>query len=203
MRLVATGPTLVSPTVDTDPGTAGSPFSYQAGGAIQARSAGYFKNPEDGATVPTAGKLLKIVTNGLYPAGDGSALTNIPGTGNKKFAIFNLDTLGASFSTGALGFTPGLAVVIGGHGDNGSFSVGMHSSTVALVEQVRWSFAAFVGEAAVANEILFLKADPVGADTTTWRISAFGAGGITITQTAGNDAISSANSVALLLVYEA
>jgi hypothetical protein len=195
MRLVATGPTLVAPAVDTDPGSAGSPASYQAGGAVQPRSTGYFKNPEDAATTLIAGKLLKILTGGVYPAGDGSALTGIVGTLNKAAKVFDIRSIGASFSTGALGFTPGVALIISSNlGGLLDITVGFHNDAVALTSQQCVSLQGGASVALFTNTIISHN----GA-TEQWRISAFSSGGLTLTRTVGAATVDEG----LLIIIEA
>lgn len=157
----------------------------------------YIRN--DAADVSDTGEASKVVRmrgDGSYPAADGSLLTNlvVSGTWNVDAAKFNSGALGASYSTGSIGFTPAAAILIGMYTGTGTknLSIGYFNGS-GTTNQIAGSLRTTGVIRSVENRVALT---PNGSNSE-WNCTAFGSGDITITRQVGSGSLTAST----LLVF--
>jgi hypothetical protein len=140
-----------------------------------------------------ANKVIRVLTTGFYPVGDGSLITNISGTANKRNAIFPLSGVTSSFSTGAFAFSPRFAFAIATFPTQSNMSFGFLDLVNGLASQRVMATDGDSGD---------FSSDLVQSDAgnTSWDVTAFSAAGLTLTRSL---AVVTTITNGMLIVFEA
>lgn len=112
----------------------------------------------------------------------------------KRFTVFTVGALGASYATGSLGFTPGIAIMLGWDDLATDYSLlGWMKGTTGTAVTDNGYIATATGNLADGQSTTCWS-----NSGTTWKCTAFSSSGVTVTRTGAN-----AGAGVTMIVFEA